>query len=64
MSTPRIGETYVHGVTTELAQQLLAAAEKAGVDESLLRVSDGGFIVPDAVHDQMMLGWASDDAVV
>jgi len=64
MSNPRPGETYVHGLAQDTAQALLEAADRAGVDQALVRVSDGGFIVPDAVHDQLLSGWADTDAVV
>lgn len=64
MSTPRPGEVYVHGKTQENAQQLLEAADRAGIDPQLVRVTDGGFIVPEAVHDQLLQGWATDEPVI
>lgn len=64
MSNPRPGEVYVHGLAQDQARELLAAADRAGVDPQLVRVSDGGFIVPEAVHDQLLSGWAENDAVV
>ncbi|MET0488738.1 MAG: hypothetical protein ABWZ30_05475 [Jiangellaceae bacterium] len=42
------GEAFVAGGDTETAQKLLAAAEKAGLDPSVVRYSaDGGFVVPE-----------------
>ena len=43
------GEAFVAGLDSDTAQQLLAAAEKAGLDPSVVRVSsaDGGFVVPE-----------------
>lgn len=41
------GEAFVAGLTAENAKALLEAAEKAGMDPSVVRAdSDGGFIVP------------------
>lgn len=42
------GEAFVAGTDAETAQQLLDAAQKAGLDASVVRVApgDGGFIVP------------------
>jgi hypothetical protein len=49
MTTVNEGEAFVAGDDSEAAQKLLAAAEKAGLDPSVVRVSpgDGGFIVPE-----------------
>lgn len=33
----------------EAATELLAAADKAGVDQTLIRVTQGGYLVPEAV---------------
>lgn len=48
------GEAFVEGTDPETAQKLLAAAEKAGLDPSVVRVApgDGGFIVPEALADK------------
>lgn len=45
------GEAFVAGTDAETAQKLLAAAEKAGLDPSVVRTApgDGGFIVPDSL---------------
>lgn len=41
------GEAFVAGLTAENAKTLLEAAEKAGLDPSVVRAdSDGGFVVP------------------
>lgn len=42
------GEAFVAGLDAETAQKLLKAAEKAGLDPSVVRAApgDGGFIVP------------------
>ena len=48
------GEAFVAGTDSETAQRLLAAAEKAGLDPSVVRVSpgDGGFVVPEELADK------------
>jgi spore coat polysaccharide biosynthesis protein SpsF (cytidylyltransferase family) len=45
------GEAFVAGDDTDTAQKLLEAAEKAGLDPSVVRLAagDGGFIVPEAL---------------
>lgn len=42
------GEAFVAGLDSDTAQKLLAAAEKAGLDPSVVRAApgDGGFVVP------------------
>ena len=41
------GEAFVAGLTAENAKTLLEAAEKAGLDPSVVRAdAEGGFIVP------------------
>jgi hypothetical protein len=45
------GQTFVHGKDRETAQILLAACDKAGVDQSLVRTVGHGFLVPDEVWD-------------
>lgn len=47
------GEAFVAGLDAETAQRLLEAAEKAGLDPSVIRTSpDGGFVVPEALVDK------------
>lgn len=43
------GEAFVAGDDSETAKSLLEAAEKAGLDPSVVRLSpgDGGFVVPE-----------------
>lgn len=43
------GEAFVAGLDAETAQRLLEAAQKAGLDPSVVRASpgDGGFVVPE-----------------
>jgi len=43
------GEAFVAGTDPETAQKLLDAAEKAGLDPSVVKVAsaDGGFVVPE-----------------
>lgn len=42
------GEAFVAGLDADTAQKLLDAAEKAGLDPSVVRAApgDGGFVVP------------------
>lgn len=61
---PRPGEAFVYGVNQETAQALLEAADRVGVDQHLVRVSDGGFIVPEAVADEHVASWTTDDDAV
>jgi hypothetical protein len=58
---PRPGEAFVYGINQETAQALLEAADRAGVDQHLVRVSDGGFIVPEAVADEHVATWTADN---
>lgn len=48
------GEAFVEGTDAETAKKLLAAADKAGLSPSVVRVApgDGGFIVPEALVDK------------
>lgn len=47
------GEAFVAGLDAETAQKLLEAAEKAGLDPSVVRASsDGGFVVPEALVNE------------
>lgn len=48
------GEAFVAGTDAETAKKLLDAAQKAGLDPSVVRVSpgDGGFIVPEELADK------------
>jgi len=48
------GEAFVAGLDSETAQKLLEAAEKAGLDPSVVRAApgDGGFVVPAALVDK------------
>jgi hypothetical protein len=45
------GETYIHGKTPETARRLLAAAEALELDASVVRTTQGGFIVPTEVDE-------------
>lgn len=47
----KFGTTYVHGKDPATARILLNAATRAGVPQDTVSVTDGGFIVPDAVWD-------------
>lgn len=49
----RLGETYVHGRDPETARRLLAAAEAVGQPQFVVRATETGFIVPDAVWDEV-----------
>jgi hypothetical protein len=41
------GESFVAGLDADTAKKLLAAAEAAGLDPSVVRAdADGGFVVP------------------
>ena len=40
------GEAFIAGADKDTARRLLEAAEKAGLDPSVVRASEGGFIVP------------------
>ena len=41
------GESFVAGLNADTAKKLLAAAEAAGMDPSVVRAdADGGFVVP------------------
>lgn len=48
------GEAFVAGLDTETAKKLLEAAEKAGLDPSVVRAApgDGGFVVPEELAEQ------------
>lgn len=48
----RPGETFVWGLDRRTAQVLLAAAAEVVGDEHVVRATDTGFIVPDAVWDR------------
>lgn len=48
---PEIGETFVQGKTQDTARGLLAAADALGLDRSLIRTVNQGFIVPNEVWD-------------
>lgn len=47
----RRGTTFVNGTSPELARTLLDAATEVGLPEFVVRYTDGGFVVPDAVWD-------------
>lgn len=49
----RLGETYVHGRDSGTARRLLAAADKVGQPPFVVRATETGFIVPDAVWDEV-----------
>lgn len=44
-------ETYVHGRDPETARLLLAACDRLGLPQFVVRVTDTGFLVPDQVWD-------------
>lgn len=53
MSDINEGEAFIAGRSQANAAAVLAAAEAAGVDASLVRTSSrGGYIVPEAVADK------------
>ena len=63
-----IGDVWVPGPQTrELACELLAACQRAGTPVSDVRSSDGGFLLPVAVYDEMeraqVPSWAPSGAV-
>lgn len=45
------GHTFVSGRGREKAIALLEAADKAGVDQNLVRTTTDGFVVPDKVAE-------------
>lgn len=45
------GSTYVAGIDAPMARALLDAAAEVGYSSDVVRVSNGGFVVPDAVAD-------------
>ena len=61
-----VGQTYVHGRNPETARALLLACDRLGVDRTVPAATDSGFIVPDAVADEMERGdapqWAPSGA--
>ncbi len=48
----RDGETYVHGQDKATVGALLAAADRLGISQRVVRTVDGGLIVPTAVHEE------------
>jgi hypothetical protein len=48
------GEAFVEGTDAETAKKLLEAAEKAGLDPSVVRYAagDGGFVVPEELAEK------------
>lgn len=53
MAGVRAGETFVSGRHPDTARSLLAAADRAGVPQELVRATVAGYIVPDAVADAL-----------
>lgn len=47
------GETYVNGKDAQTARDLLAAADRLGLDRGVVRTVQGGFVVPDPVWDDV-----------
>lgn len=43
------GEVYVPGATPKVARALLANARRAGLPHSVVRTTEGGFVVPTVV---------------
>lgn len=64
----RLGEVYVHGRSRELARELIDTARGLGVHPHTVRAVDEGFIVPEAVADeverQQRERWAPEGAVI
>lgn len=50
---PRIGETFVQGKDRETARALLDAADRLGVEHIEVKTVNRGFIVPNAVWDDV-----------
>lgn len=67
MAGLRIGETFIYGHSSDLARAVCAAAKEIGVDVTLIRTTDSGFIMPDEVADEFNRAqapaWAPDTAV-
>lgn len=51
----RPGWTFVNGKNPETARALLAAADRAGVSQDLVRTTHTGYTVPDEVADALTL---------
>lgn len=45
----REGEVWVAGLSRQTAKDLLARAKEAGLPATVVRVEDGGFVVPEAL---------------
>lgn len=56
------GETFLWGRDSATARVLLAAAEEVGLDAYVVRTTDTGFIVPDAVANQAAERLAAEPA--
>jgi hypothetical protein len=56
----RMGEMYVSGRDGETARALLAAADRAGVDQHTVRTVEDGFIIPETVGDEYEKGLATE----
>lgn len=59
---PEVGEVFVQGHEQQTARDLLAAAVEAGYDETIVRTTVHGFIVPEAVWDAYADGGDDPDA--
>jgi predicted ATP-grasp superfamily ATP-dependent carboligase len=61
------GTTYISGQDREMGKRIFEACDNVGVSPRLIRTSDSGFLVPDAVADEVeRLGlpeWADKEAV-
>lgn len=64
----QLGETHVYGKTRDNAVALLDACKRLGVPREVVRATDSGFIVPNAVADEVSLaeapGWAPEGATL
>lgn len=62
-----LGETYIHGLDRKTAQAIFAAVAELGADPRVVRATDSGFVVPNAVADELermtMPRWADAEAV-
>jgi hypothetical protein len=49
----RVGDAFVAGRSPEAARALLTAAVRLGLDPAVVRTTDGGYIVPEEVADEL-----------